>query len=178
MERIYTTIDKSGWGDGPWRDEPDKVQWKDEATGLPCLANRGPGGHWCGYVGVAPGHPAYEKEYDDVYDLFPSWGDDGYLEVHGGLTYSNHCAEGPEATSIRHIPEPGGPDHVWWLGFDCAHSGDVSPAHEMRSRERYAETGDPLWLPIPSPLTERYRTLDYVRRETTRLARQLATVAA
>jgi hypothetical protein len=173
-ERVYTTVDKSTWGDGPWQDEPDKVQWKDEATGFPCLANRGPGGHWCGYVGVSPGHPAYEKNYSDVYDLFWSWEDDGYLEVHGGLTYANHCAEGPEETSICHISEPGEPDHVWWLGFDCAHSGDVSPAFEALNRERFE--GDSIWLPIRSPWGESYRTLDYVRREATRLASQLATL--
>jgi hypothetical protein len=48
-EREYRTIDKSAWGPGPWTDEPDKVQWTDTATGLPCLAKRNPrGGHWCG----------------------------------------------------------------------------------------------------------------------------------
>jgi hypothetical protein len=23
VERTYSTVDKGGWGDGPWRDEPD-----------------------------------------------------------------------------------------------------------------------------------------------------------
>ena len=25
----YTTDDKSGWGEGPWQDVPDKVVWVD-----------------------------------------------------------------------------------------------------------------------------------------------------
>jgi hypothetical protein len=36
----WTTIDKSSWGNGPWQTEPDKAQWQDEETGLPCLAVR------------------------------------------------------------------------------------------------------------------------------------------
>lgn len=176
MERVYTTRDKSEWGDGPWQDEPDKVQWKDAETGLPCLANRGPAGAWCGYVGVSEGHPAFEKHYDAVYDLFPGWDEEGHLEVHGGLTYSNHCAEGPEESSICHVPEPGEPDHVWWLGFDCAHSGDVMPSVEASNRKRYEETRDPIWLPLRAPWGESYKTLDYVRQETTRLAAQLASL--
>lgn len=56
METIeYRTADKSQWGEGPWTAEPDKRQWRDEATGLPCLIVRGPHGAFCGYVGVAGG---------------------------------------------------------------------------------------------------------------------------
>lgn len=36
----WTTIDKSAWPRGAWDDEPDKVQWQDPATGLPCLIDR------------------------------------------------------------------------------------------------------------------------------------------
>jgi hypothetical protein len=164
VERIYTTIDKSGWPDGPWQNEPDKVQWCDEATGLPCLAVRARS-HWCGYVGVSPGHPAYEKDYDDVYDLSGDWDSENYLSVHGGLTFAGHCAHGPEETSICHVPDPGEPDNVWWLGFDCAHSGDLSPAHIRM----YEKAG----LGIGG---EEYRDLDYVRAETTQLAGQLASL--
>lgn len=66
MERIEyrNVIDKSQWGDGPWQSEPDKIQWQDEATGLPCLIVRGPVGALCGYVGVPKTHPAYGLHYD------------------------------------------------------------------------------------------------------------------
>jgi len=61
----YRTIDKSEWGEGPWQDEPDKVQWTDAATGLPCLMVRNHhAGHWCGYAGVALSHPAYGLSYE------------------------------------------------------------------------------------------------------------------
>lgn len=69
METLsYTTVDKSAWGDGPWQAEPDKMQWQDERTGLPCLIVRGPMGALCGYVGVATTHPAYGLSYDGAPD--------------------------------------------------------------------------------------------------------------
>jgi hypothetical protein len=176
-ERVYTTVDKSEWCDGPWQDEPDKIQWKDAATGLPCLVKRGPMGVWCGYVGVPPGHPAYGQDYNNV--RVPGGDEDGWPDVHGGLTYADHCAEGPEESSICHVPEPGEPDHVWWLGFDCGHSGDISPRMEADRRKRYEETGDPLWAPDRySPWPESYKTLDYARREVTKLASQLAAASS
>ena len=159
MERTYTTVDKSEWGDGPWQDEPDKVQWKDEATGLPCLAKRhGRAGHWCGYVGVPEGHPAFGKDYDDVRVAT----DDGWPDAHGGLTYAAHCQEGDEAEAICHIPDPGEPDHVWWLGFDCAHSGDLSPGLESRFK---------------SSLPSVYRDMLYVTVQCERLAEQIVEYA-
>lgn len=97
------TIDKSDWQRGPWDSEPDKKQWRDEATGLPCLIVRHPtSGHLCGYVGVSKGHPLYEKE-------------DGAVSVHGGITLATKC----DGHRICHKVEPGEDDDVWWLGFDC-----------------------------------------------------------
>lgn len=118
----YTTIDKSDWPRGPWDTEVDKKQWVDEATGLACMIRRAGHelGHWCGYVGVPRGHAAYGVEYDDI-----------GCEVHGGLTFSSRCQHGDQATAICHLVEEGEDDDVWWLGFDCAHSGDLIPA--MRS---------------------------------------------
>lgn len=66
MERAEPyTVDKSTWGPGPWQSEPDKLQWKDEATGLACLIVRSDvSGSLCGYVGVPSTHPAYGLSYD------------------------------------------------------------------------------------------------------------------
>ncbi len=140
--KVSTTIDRIGCpANGPWATEPDKMQWPDTATGLPCLAVRHPtSGHWCGYVGVAEGHPLFGKDYDTP-----------EVRVHGGLTYSAPCND-----HICHVPAPGEPDHVWWFGFDCVHSGDISPA-----RSRHSWSGDV------------YRTLKFVQAECTRLATQL-----
>lgn len=66
--RSYTTIDKSGWGEGPWQSEPDKMQWQHEATRLPCLIVRGPMGALCGYVGISEAHPAHGLSYDGTPD--------------------------------------------------------------------------------------------------------------
>lgn len=69
METIENhTYDKAGWGEGPWQSEPDKRQWQDEATGLPCLIVRGPVGALCGYVGVPLEHPAYGLSCDGTPD--------------------------------------------------------------------------------------------------------------
>jgi len=136
---------------GPWVSEPDKAQWVDEATDLDCLIVRNRMGALCGYVGLPPGHPYHGKDYD-------STGPDA-LEVHGGLTFAGSCnEEAPEGHGICHIPEPGRPAEVWWLGFDCAHAGDLVPQLTM----------------FP---TERYRTFDYVRGQCEQLAAQLATRA-
>ncbi len=98
---------------GPWTSEPDRAQWPDEATGLPCLLVRHPDfGTLCGYVGVPPGHPAFGLE-----DLDPD------APTHWGITYSGPC-EG----RICHEPGPGEPDQVWWLGFDCGHAFDAYPS--------------------------------------------------
>jgi hypothetical protein len=144
----YTFIDKSSWPSGQWNNEPDKVQWQDQETGLPCLARRARNGIWCGYVGVAEGHPWFQQSYDDHCDL----------EVHGGLTFSDFCVADNKEHGICHIPDEGEPDHIWWFGFDCAHLGDLTPA----TLGRFPPIGD-----------ETYKTLDYVRGECANLARQL-----
>lgn len=146
---------KAEWGNGPWLNEPDKVQFPDEATGLACVARRAPGGHWCGYVGVAPGHPWYEKDYDAV-----------DVDVHGGLTYAALCAEDHEL-GVCHVPDPGEPDELWWFGFDCAHLYDLSPRHTAGDLERG-------WSADPAEI---YRTLGYVKDECARLARQVKEAA-
>lgn len=160
-ERTETFIDKSGWSAGPWHQEPDKVQWVDEETGLDCLARRvGPAsGHWCGYVGVPPGHALYRTGYSDCDHLF---------EVHGGLTFSDTCHEDQEH-GICHVPEAGRTDKVWWFGFDCAHCFDFAP-------EREALWGKYPFQDSPGASMEAYRDLTYVRAECAKLAAQLAAV--
>lgn len=61
-------LPKSEWGEGPWQHEPDKMEWRDKETGLPCLIVRGPVGALCGYVGVPQTHPAYGLSYDGIPD--------------------------------------------------------------------------------------------------------------
>jgi hypothetical protein len=146
-------IDKSGWPPGPWHDEPDRVEFVH--AGYACLVTRHPRhGHLCGCVGVDASHPYFGKGYDDC----------AVEKAHGGLTYAERCNG-----SICHVPEPGMPDEVWWLGFDCAHAGDLSPG--ILAFE--------LTLPKLRPFAEEhlfedsYRDLAYVRRATQELADEL-----
>lgn len=132
---------------GVWQDEPDKEQWIDKETGLPCLLVRSFSGALCGYVGVSRNHPAYKKDWDDV-----------EVEVHGGLTFAAKCDPSPNAR-ICHVVEDGEDDKVWWLGFDCAHAFDISPNHLKLF-------GGPLGL-------QTYKDVDFVKNECASLAKQL-----
>ena len=162
MKRIeYRTLDKSDWGPGPWQDEPDKVQWLDEATGYPCMIRRGTdfGGFWCGYVGIPKSHPDHGKGYDDT-ETGP--------RVHGGLTFADKCSHGDEATAICHVVEPGEDDDVWWFGFDCGHAWDHMPARAAFYRAHKIDIS-----PVLRDKVEVYRDQAYVTAEVESLARQL-----
>ena len=172
-ERSYTTVDKSEWPRGEWHDEPDKIQWVDEATGLDCLIVRNAGGALCGYVGVPPEHPWHGVDYwgcpkgEEREPLGCEHCPDAHVEVHGGLTYADACQESDDPSrGICHVPEPGRPDDVWWFGFDCAHAGDVSPKWD--AAERFDE-----FLGYSS-----YKWVGYVKQEVRNLARQIAEVTA
>ena len=131
-----------------WTDEPDHERWTDEASGYECVIQRHTSlKHLCGYVGLPASHPWHGKGYDDVRMMDNEW-----VEVHGGLTYAD-----------RHEPQ-GQPDGLWWLGFDCAHSGDLSPGvHERMGRMVDWET---------------YKNWGFVKRECVSLAEQAKRHAA
>lgn len=106
----YGIANRSGWRPGPWDDEPDKVQWIDETTGLHCLVLR-ERSHWCGYVGLPSGHPWCEGEA-------PLSVPDVRAEINYG---PNPCTDDG---MICHDVEQ--EDDVHWLGFDVA-SGSREP---------------------------------------------------
>jgi hypothetical protein len=156
MEQLTApAIDKSKWGPGPWQDEPDRVDFVH--AGFACFAKRHPSfGSWCGYVGVPREHPLYRRDWDEV---------DG-LDVHGGVNYSAKC---DPASGICHVPEPGMPDDVWWLGFECAHGFDLVPGTQATLRVLMGEAWrENEWLRT----REVYRALPYVRRQIEALADQ------
>lgn len=166
METIeYRTIDKTDWERGPWDDEPDKIQFPDDATGLPCLIVRGPHGALCGYVGVPNGHRWHGVDYDNCKKFDVPEGEfdaDAYIDVHGGLTYASFCSENKHG--ICHLPGAGEPDDVWWLGFDCAHCNDKSDmAYPAHIRERRTWSRDDI-----------YRDVAYVKSQCALLAQQIA----
>lgn len=137
------------YGPGPWVDEPDRVEWRYK--GLPCLITRAPLGNLCGYVGVPPSHPWHGKDSDDV-----------EADAHGGVTYANACQG-----HVCHIAQPGEPDDVYWVGFDCAHHLDAVPRLFKVSPGFYEGMPDHDYLPRPV-----YRDVAYVRAEVEALAEQ------
>lgn len=67
-----------------------------------------------------------------------------------------------QARRICHVPLDGRPDDIWWFGFDCAHSGDMSPGYRLaRLHGRH----------------EVYRDVGYVSQQCESLARQLKNFA-
>lgn len=146
-------------GEGPWLNEPDKIQFVDRTTGYPCLIVRsGSSGSLCGYVGVPEGHKFHGKHYDteDLRDV----------NVHGGLTFSDKCSpNGKEERSICHVPDPGESDNVWWFGFDTSHCWDISPQMDATLRSIGHD-------PIRDDRTK-YRRIGYVKRHVAKLALQL-----
>lgn len=145
-EKQWCFPQPESWGRGPWSHEPDKTQWKDPASGLVCLAVRNPFlGFLCGYAGLPESHPYYRRRYIKL----PS------LEVHFGLSFSDFSSGGENG--VGHHAEPGDPEKLWWLGFDCGHYRDKIPGFSRLTRG----------------LGDTYRTLAYVHKECARLAAQL-----
>lgn len=91
-------------------DHPERVLNEGIHLGFEWVVVHNTMGYRCGYVRVPVGHPWHGMDYDQLYDL-PG----GAPEVHGGLTFSE-----PDKPCDK-----GGEDNAWWLGFDCAHSGDA-----------------------------------------------------
>lgn len=159
METLeYRTVDKSDWGDGPWQHEPDKKQWLDEETQLPCLIHRNSElGALCGYVGVYEGHPYFELRYEDV-----------PVDVHGGLTFGDFCMDGAdEAKGLCHKSDD--PRKVYWLGFDCAHLYDMMPGMAAH----YAALG----IDAFETDAKGYKDIAWVENEVRKLAKQVKEAA-
>ena len=118
----------------PWEKEPNYEDFTH--AGYPCKIMRIPDLlHLCGYVGIPKDHPYYGK---DDYDL------EGLLDVHGGVSFAAAPIEDEKHKDL------------WWIGFDCAHAGDLWPGRSN--------------LGFPGST---YKDINYVREETKKLAEQL-----
>ncbi len=108
-----TAIPKAEWGPGPWQDEPDTKDWTH--LGYRCLIIRNTlvSGSLCGYVGVPPGHPWHGYNGDNI-------------ETHCGITFNGRFANPAAEVGMSEEDAAG----LWFLGFDCAHHGDLSPGLE------------------------------------------------
>lgn len=183
--------------EGEWDREPDKIEWTDKKTGLPCLIVRNRLGALCGYVGVGEKHPFYKVEYHTCSIKNPikkylvhffdrhrhhsvlsrlkgeiAYCDhtpETFMDVHGGLTFSGPCQEDREQ-GICHS----GTDKVWWFGFDCAHGGDLIPSIETlrKNHPGFASMSASIFL------TDTYKNISYVKKQVKKLAQQLHQVSA
>ncbi len=158
-ETEFAPVDRTGWAAGPWDNEPDRVEWRD-STGTPCLAVRNVHGAWCGYVALAAGHPWRASKM--IRPGYSTTVAEDEADCHGGITYGpSPCQVGGK---ICHVPQPGEPDDVRWIGFDCGHAWDVQPGLDALLRKVGSEHGV-----MPGSL---YRDLAYVRAEVEKLAAQ------
>jgi hypothetical protein len=155
-EERLSEIDRSAWPAGPWDAEPDRIEWRTEAGFVGIILRQGCTGHLCGYVGVEPGHPWHGKSFGDgVIDT---------VDVHGGVTYGEAC-EG----NVCHVPAPGEPEHLWWLGFDAAHHRDFAPRDlGTEALERWGH---------PKGYRQSYRDVGFMTAEVESLARQARSAA-
>lgn len=159
-ERIYKTVDKTGWGDGPWQTEPDRIEWTDDNTGYPCVINRHERhGQLNGYVGLPFDHPCWGHDHDSI-----------DVDVHGGLTYASQTPPPRDWTRADGGVEP---DGNWWVGFDCGHYMDAHPGLDALLRSIGHEPTD-LGIDIPEAFLPSYKPIEYVRQEVATLADQLA----
>jgi len=117
-------------------------------------------GHWCGYVGVANNHKLYEVEYSDI-----PW--EIQEDVHGSITFSQKCTKDkPESEGVCHKPGDGETDDIWWFGFDCAHSDDVTPILLSLDNGRFINRF--------SAGHHSYKSIDYIQAQCRSFAEKLA----
>ncbi len=154
MQKIhkYTSDYKTKkFGNGEWSEEPDEVNFL--YRNVECCIERTffgtdlpfpheIGGHLCGYAKVANDHPYFERCYDGI-----------EMDVHGGITYCKREADG------------------LWIGFDCAHAGDLIPYFEFLRKtfaplilEKYTELEgfrERFNSSANATVTVHYRNLDF-----------------
>lgn len=164
--------------EGPWLGEADKVSWIDPATGYECIVMRDDrGGFLSGFVGVPDCHPLFGWSHDAIPVELG-------IQVHGDLTYSRICQDGPsphrslvdearrvchavvEREPVRNATEHRAGEGHWWFGFHCNHLYDVVPKNP-RDRHRF----------MGPETSAEYRDDGYVVREVLNLAMQLNAIA-
>ncbi len=126
---------------------PLEKRFTDQATGLECAIVRQPMLHLCGYVKLPQELKNISRE---------EWEDDLSIEVHGGISY---CSSYPFS-----IPDS---DNDIWIGFDTAHAYDLM-TYPFDTVERICE---------PIARGDKYRDVDFVKAECTKLAAQLKKLA-
>lgn len=85
-------------------DHPDRILARGEFCGFEWIVTHNDMGYRCGYVKLPPNHPWFNMEMERI-----------DVSIHGGITFAE-----------KDVPcGKGGPDDGYWIGFDCAHFGDL-----------------------------------------------------
>lgn len=109
-----------------------------EFDGFQCrmIRQMGGGGFLCGYVMLPKENKFHGANYEDI-----------PIDCHGGLTFSGQLRNDTEN---------------YWIGFDCAHLGDISPRWPEMFRDPHSS----------------YKNAAYVRSEIESIVRQLKDLEA
>jgi len=142
--------------------EEYKVEAEFKHKNLKCIVIGFSTGQRCGYVGVPKGHRLYGKDYTDLYDFEEEKGD--YIEVHGGLTFSQK-SDRPSY--------PLNDENTWWFGFDTAHYGDAKDMDLVKELNYKTTTKAYQEMERKYPTGGTVRTTQYCIRECENLADQL-----
>lgn len=113
-------------------------------------------GYRCGYVRVPKGHPWHGADYNDL-----------NVDCHGGVTFVEEdepCGKG-------------GADDAYWVGFDCAHSGDAADPKLPLNRYEGATSLDLADL-FNIGYRGTVRTQEYVREECKSICEQALAAGA
>jgi hypothetical protein len=136
----------------------------------------------CGYVGILPEHPAYQKGYSEQLDAISQEQVDNTTlgKKSSILMLTATCSSDNEFNSVRRsldilidchggLTYSGGngkypveAEATWWFGFDCAHYDDASI--------------EPTEFDLKYPTGGTVRTLEYVEAECESIAQQLLTI--
>lgn len=142
--------------------------------------------HYCGYVGIPDGHPAFGRE---AYAAMLDENDDKHTKeyikvmkqinsigVHGGITYTQ------EGNMIHEESYPIPMDEkTYWFGFDACHAGDAVDwelgkqlIETEEEKEQIKEVRKIMDIHlIPGDVI---RSLDYIVSETNSLSKQLGDI--
>ena len=153
------------WGKGPWVDEPDELIWTDKNTGYDLAIARNSLGNLCGYVCVNKnkfypfknGIKAVRKE-NIVNKTFNIKEIEKLYSPHGGVTYIESYLR------LHNFSEVSG--RYYWIGFDCAHWGDLVPGLiSILNNSEFNQKHDTDF--------STYRDVSYVKKQCELLAKEI-----
>lgn len=158
---------------GPWNEELDYLQWRHFMNPYTFAIHRNHVGSWCGYLGINVGsteHLLFTNHFREhlLAELTGEVPVENSIQsalntfhVHGGVTYQRRDFQedrerNPSTEPVPHFLELPFTTQGYWIGFDCAHGGDLMPN-------------------MPGILGEHghYRTQEYVVSELYHLSRQV-----